>query len=319
VEPRETPDKEPFLPVRQGVVTAGLLSLLLYLSLLGLPLLGVFVAPMAAVPVIQVRAGGRPPVLAWGWPALLLATVAVAGGGTTALGVLVGYLFLVALPATTAEWWSDGGWTEGRWVVVTTVLGLVLVLALTVALSGGDPVGATRAWIHRAGLQAEPMYLDLGFGRGEIALMLDRAERTLGWVLPGMVTGYLVMTVFWLRPRLPFVGLPVETAPFESYRNDEWLPAVFALAGAGTVLLDGVPRWIAVNALVVVLILCFVQGLAIIRAHVARFVGRGLLVRWGLGLICLQVPLVFLVAALGMVDSFRSLRPAAGTDEGRNE
>jgi len=318
VEPRETPDLEPFLPVRLGVVTAGLLSVLLYLSLLGLPLLGVFVAPMAAVPVIQVRAGGRPPVLAWGWPALLLATVAVVGGAT-ALGVLVGYLLLVAWPATTAEWWSEGGWTEGRWVAVTTALGLVLVLALAAALSGGDPVGATRALIHRAGLQAEPMYLDLGFGRGEIALMLDRAERTLGWVLPGMLTGYLVMTLFWLRPRLPFVGLPVEVGPFEQYRNDEWLPAAFAAAGAGTVLLHGVPRWVAVNALMVVLILCFVQGLAIIRAHVARFVGRGLLVRWGLGLICLQVPLVFLVAALGMIDSFRSLRPAAVTDDGRNE
>ncbi len=319
MESGETPGPGPFLPVRQGVVTAGLLSLLLYLSLLGLPLLGFLMAPMAAIPVLSVKAGGRPPVLAWGWPALLLATVAVAGGGQTALMVLFGYLLLVALPAVTVERWAGSGWSEGRWVALTSLAGLALVLGLVLALSAGHPVEVTRAWIHQAGLQAEPMYLDLGFGKGEIALMLDRAERSLGWILPGMVTGYLVLTLFWLRPRLPFVGVPVETAPFEAYRNDEWLPVAFVAGGAGTVLAGGPWRWLAANLLVVVLILCFVQGLAIIRAHVVRFVGRGLLVRWGLGLICLQVPLAFLVMVLGMIDSFHSLRPAAATDDGRME
>jgi len=319
VEPLETPGPGPFLPYQQGVVVGGLLSLLLYLGLFGLPPVGVLVAPLAAIPVLTVKSTGRAPVLAWGWPALLLATVALAGGGTVSMLMLAGYLLIVALPSVTAEWWSDAGWPEGRWVSVTTALGLVFVLVLMAGMSAGHPVQATRSWIHEIGSQVEPMYVDLGFGRGEIALMLDRAERLLGWTLPGMVTGYLILTLFWLRPRLPFVGLPVEAAPFEEYRNDEWLPLAFVLGGAGTALAGGLPRWLAVNVLTAVLILCFVQGLAIIRAHVVRFVGRGLLVRWVLGLICLQVPLAFLVMALGMIDSFHSLRPAAATDDGRME
>ncbi len=306
------------LPVRPGVLTAGILSLLLYLSLVGLPLLGVLVAPMAAVPVLAVRSSGTAPVLAWGWPALVLAAAAWSQG-IPWLILFTGYLLLVALPAASVEWWEAAGWSEGRWVGVATGIALVTILGLTLALTSGDPVAATRLWIHKAGADAESLYTSMGMGKGQAGLMLDRAEGVLGWALPGMVGGYLILTLFWLRPRLQMLRLPVGTVPFEEYRNDDWLPAVFALAGGATLLASGTLRWIAVNLLLTVLILFFVQGLAMIRAHVVRFVGRGVLVRWGLGLICLQPPLVFAVVALGMVDSFRSLRPAPVNDDGRKE
>lgn len=307
------------LPFRPGVLTAGVLSLLLYLSLLGLPLLGVLVAPMSAVPVLSVRGGSAAMTAAWGWPALALAALAGTDHSGAGLALLAGYLMLVVLPSVSISWWSAAGWSEGRWVTVTTGVGLVLILGLVLALSQGHPVEATRAWVHQAAGQAEAMYTNLGMGRGEVGLMMDRAESWLSWMLPGLITGYLVLTLFWLRPRLRLLGLPVQTAPFEAYRNDEWVPAAFAVAGAGTFFLGGAPRWVAVNLLTAVLILCFVQGLAMIRAHVVRFVGRGLLVRWGLGLICLQVPLAFVVMALGMIDSFHSLRPAPASENGRME
>ncbi len=307
------------LPFRPGVLTAGVLSLLLYLSLLGLPLLGVLVAPMAAVPVLSVRGGMRTATVAWGWPALALSLLAGADGSGAGLALLAGYLLLVVLPCVSISWWSTGGWSEGRWVAVTTAVGLALTVALVLALSQGQPLEAIRQWVHRAGGQVEAVYTGLGMARGDVALMMDRAEAWLSWLLPGMVTGYLVMTLFWLRPRLGLLGVGVRTGPFEAYRNDDWLPAAFAVSGAGTLLLAGTWRWVAVNLLVAVLILCFVQGLAMIRAHVVRFAGRGLLVRWGLGLICLQVPLVFVVMALGMIDSFHSLRPAPASENGRTE
>jgi hypothetical protein len=307
------------LPFRPGILTAGVLSLLLYFSLLGLPLLGVLVAPMSAVPVLSVRGGSRAMTVAWGWPALALALLAGADRSGTGLMLLAGYMMLVVLPSVSVSWWSRAGWSEGRWVAVTTGVGLVTILGLVLALSQGHPVEATRAWVHQAAGQAEAMYTSLGMSRGEVGLMMDRAESWLSWILPGLVTGYLVLTLFWLRPRLGLLGLPVQTGPFEAYRNDEWVSAAFALAGAGTLLLRDTPRWVAVNLLVAVLILCFVQGLAMIRSHVVRFVGRGLLVRWGLGLICLQIPLAFVVMALGMIDSFHSLRPAPASENGRTE
>ena len=68
--------------------------------------------------------------------------------------------------------------------------------------------------------------------------------------------------------------------------------------------------------LVTVLILYFVQGLAMIRAHLARWFGRGWLVRWGVVLLCLQIPIPLLVAALGVADSFHPLRPQVDDDGG---
>jgi hypothetical protein len=108
-------------------------------------------------------------------------------------------------------------------------------------------------------------------------------------------------------------------AAFEEYRNDDWLAAGFALAGLGTLFLAGTPRWIAVNVLIAVLILYFVQGLAMIRAHLARWLGKGWLVRWGVALLCLQGPLPLVVAALGIADGFFELRPRTGDDGGKNE
>jgi hypothetical protein len=128
--------------------------------------------------------------------------------------------------------------------------------------------------------------------------------------------GYLVVVLFWMRPRLPLLGLPVKVAPFEEYRNDEWLAVLFVLAGGGTLLFGGTLRWIAINLLVTVLILYFVQGLAMIRAHLARWFGRGWLVRWGVVLLCLQIPIPLLVAALGVADSFHPLRPQVDDDGG---
>jgi hypothetical protein len=167
-----------------------------------------------------------------------------------------------------------------------------------------------------AAADAGELYSALGLAEGEMELALDAAERVASWVLPSLPVIYLVVVLFWIRPRLALLGLPVEAVPFEEYRNDEWLPAVFAAAGIATLMLDGTARWFAVNVLVAVLILYFVQGLAIIRAHLARWVGRGWLVRWGVALLCLQMPLPLLVAVLGVADSFHPLRPRANDDGG---
>ncbi len=109
-----------------------------------------------------------------------------------------------------------------------------------------------------------------------------------------MLEAYLVVLLFWARPRLALLGYPMASGAFEDYRNDEWLAVVFAVSGIGTLALGGTARWAALNVLVVVLILYFVQGLAIIRAHLARWIGRGWLVRWGVVLLSLQVPMPLL-------------------------
>ncbi len=302
-----------------GPIVAGLLSLLIYLSLVGLPLIGVVVAPLSAIPVLSIRLAGRPPVLAWGWPALLLAVAAYVGG-PSAVVLLAGYLLLVALPATTAEAWERAGWSEALWAEVSTAIALVVALLLVAALAWpAPPHEATARWLAEAAERAQAFYGEMGMDRARMSLLLDWWQVSFAWILPSAVVAYVVLALFWLRPRLPLVGFGVGAGPFERYGNDEWVPAAFALGGAGTMLLGGTARWVAANLLGAALILCFVHGLAIIRAHLGRLVGRGWLVRWAVALVAIQMPIALLVAALGLIDPFRRLRPAIPEDHGRLE
>jgi hypothetical protein len=163
---------------------------------------------------------------------------------------------------------------------------------------------------------AKEMYGALGFAEGEIELAFDVSERVIPWVLPGVVVAYLLLILFWIRPRIPMLGYPLEVAPFEEYRGEEWIAAGFAIAGLGALFLAGVPRWVALNLLIAVLLLYFVQGLAMIRAHLARWVGRGWFVRWGVALLCVMWPMPVLVTTLGVADSFFPMRPGPSDDGG---
>jgi len=316
--PREGGPERLARPPRLGPVASTVVCLLLFASLVVLPPVGLFIAPLALIPVLQQVAAGRPSAHIWGPVAGVLALGALVSRAPTAVLPLVFFLLIVSLPASAVEQWRRQGWGEGRWVALTTLSGLVLCLVAGLLLSApADPVASTAALMASAAEETGELYQDMGLSRGEAALYLDMAERTLSWTFPSLPVAYLVVVLFWVRPRLAIFGIPVPAGQFESYRSEEWLPAAFVAAGAGALLLQGTPRWVAVNSLIAVLILYFVHGLAIIRAHLARLVGRGWLVRWGVALVCLQVPLPLLVAALGLGDSFFQLRPRPREDDRR--
>jgi hypothetical protein len=292
-------------------------ALLLVGALFAIPLLGLIIAPLALLPVVHFQAGGRNGFRAWGPVVGLLGVAAAAGMAGFALPLLAAYVFLVVLPAVSVEAWARWRWSEGVWTAVLTLTSAALVMLVVAALAAPlSPMEAVAGWLRSAAEDASEMYAAWGLAQGEVELALDAAERTASWVLPSIPVAYLVAVLFWLRPRLPLLGYPMAAGAFEDYRNDEWLAAVFAVAGIGTLALQGTARWVALNLLVIVLILYFVQGLAIIRAHLARWIGRGWLVRWGVVLLSLQVPMPLFVAALGVADSFHSLRPRVEDDGG---
>jgi hypothetical protein len=302
---------------RLGAAASGLVSLLLVGGLFVIPFFGLLIAPMGALPVIHFQSSGAAGYRAWGPVVALLLVASGAGGAGIAIPLLSAYLLLVVLPAATVEAWMRWRWSEGRWIAVATLIGVTACLAATAMVARPKaPMEAVSGWLRAASDDAGELYAAWGLAEGEVALALDAAERVASWVLPSLPVAYLVVALFWLRPRLALLGLGVDVGAFEDYRNDEWLAAVFAVAGIGTLVLGGTARWVAVNLLIAALILYFVQGLAIIRAHLARWFGRGWLVRWGVVLLCLQGPLPLLVAVLGVADSFHPLRPRADDDGG---
>jgi len=318
-EPTDVQEERQPLPriPRLGAAASGLVSLLLVGALFVIPFFGLLIAPLGVLPILHFQSGGTSGYRAWGPVVILMMLAAGAGAAAVALPLLASYVLLVVLPAATVEEWARRRWSEGRWIAVATLIGVVACLGATaIAASPQAPMEAIAAWLRAASDDASELYAAWGLGEGEVELALDTAERLASWLLPSLPVAYLVAVLFWLRPRLALLGVAVEAAPFEEYRNDDWLAAAFAVAGIGTLVLGGVPRWVALNLLVAVLILYFVQGLAIIRAHLARLVGRGWMVRWGVVLLSLQGPLPVLVAALGVADSFHSLRPRADDDGG---
>ncbi len=302
---------------RLGAAASGLVSLLLVGALFVIPFLGALIAPLGALPVLHFRAGGAPGYRAWGPVAALLLVAAFAGFTDYALPLLAVYSLLVILPSVSVEAWIRWRWGDGQWIAVATFTGTIAVLVVVAGLAlPQTPMEAVSGWLRAASADAAELYGVLGVAQGDVELALDAAERVASWMLPGLVVAYLVVVLFWMRPRLPLLGLPVQAAPFEEYRNDDWLAAAFAVSGIGALVLDGTARWAAINLVLAVLILYFVQGLAMIRAHLARWFGRGWLVRWGVALLCLQGPLPLLVAALGVADSFHPLRPRVDDDGG---
>jgi len=319
VEQPDTPEVEaprPQIP-RLGAAASGLVALLLVGGLFYIPFLGLLIAPLGSLPVLHFQSGGGAGYRAWGPVAALLAIASLGGFAEYTLPLLSGYALIVILPSLTVDAWVRWGLGEARWVAGTVTLGLLAILVVVAAIASPKTPMQLSAEAMRGSLeQSGELYVAMGAQQGDMDLTLDTIEFVGSWFIPSVMMAYLVAVLFWMRPRLPLLGLPVTIAPFEEYRNDEWLTVLLALAGGGTLLLGGTFRWVAINLLVTVLILYFVQGLAMIRAHLVRWFGRGWLVRWGVVLLCVQIPIPLLVAALGVADSFHPLRPQVDDDGG---
>jgi len=302
---------------RFGAGASGLVSLLLVAGVLVVPLFGLLIAPLGLVPVLHFQADGSPGIRAWGWIAALLMVAAVGGFGPFPLALLAAYSLIVVIPAVSVELWAKMGLSEGRWISTTVFAALAVVLmGLAMATMPAGPVEGVTEGMRAAATDAKQMYGAMGFAEGEIELAFDASERVVPWVLPSVITTYVIIMLFWIRPRIPILGYHVQVSDFEDYRGDEWLAAVFALSGIGALFLSGSPKWVALNLLIAALLLYFVQGLAMIRAHLARWIGRGWFVRWGVALICIYPPMPILVMTLGVADSFFPLRPIASDDGG---
>lgn len=309
--------QEPARPPSLGPVASGLVSLFLAGSFVLLGPIALMVAPLAVIPILRFEADRGGSMLVWGPVVVILAAVASAGGGMVALGVLAAYLMVAVLPTVSVIGWRRSGWSEGRWAAVTVMtFALLLVSAAVVATLPHGPVDVVAQWTRSAAQDAGELYTSMGLSRGEIQRAMDQAQWFVAWTLPSMVVFYFVAVLFWVRPRLGLLGLDVPVGAFEDYRSDEWLPLAFAVTGLGAVALSGTLRWVALNLLLPVLALYFVHGLAIIRAHLTRWIGRGWLVRWGVAILALQMPLPAVVALLGLVDAFRPLRPQLNEDGG---
>ena len=293
---------------------AGLFSLLVFVSLVVLPIVGVFLALLSPLPLVHVVATGRPSFIAWGWVAVALVGAVLLWPQAWIVALATGYLLVAVWPAVSVETWLRRQWSTGRWAALVALVALAISAGVMLAVfhPAAPPDALTDLLVRSNG--TNDLVKRLGEAAGSEELVVQ-AARLGAYLAPSAVALYVLWVAFWLRPRLPLLGLHRGSEPIAEYASEEWLPVGFALGGLGWVFAPEPAKWLAANLLVTVLGLYFVHGLAIIFFHLGRRFGGNRWVRLGVVVFALQVPIALVVAALGLTDSFFRLR-RGGADDG---
>jgi uncharacterized protein YybS (DUF2232 family) len=300
-----------------GPGVAGLFSLLVFASLPLLPILGVFLALLAPLPLVHVIAGGRTSFLAWGWVAIALVSAVFLFRAPWLVAVCVGYLLVAVWPTVSIESWLRRQWTTGRWAAIVALVAMGMVAAVATGMFWPTmPGDGLIQLVSRTMAGASELVKALGEGAGGEELMA-RAMRTAAYLTPALAAMYVLTGALWLRPRLPLLGLPRGSEPFPLYSSEEWLPVGFVVGGLGWVFAPEPYKWLAANLLVTVLGLYFVHGLAIILFYLGRRFGMNRWVRLGVVVLALQIPVALVFSALGLADTFFGLRRGGAYDGGR--
>lgn len=300
-----------------GPALAGVLSLLVFASLLLVPFLGVLTAMLAPLPLVHLASTGRPTVLGWGWVAICLAGAALVTQATWLVVLLIGYLAVAVWPPVTVEVWARRRWSSGRWLALVTLGVLALAVGVGVAASYPAHPGERLAEAMTATAGGTEAMLRVLSPAGRFSPeLLAEALKAAAYLMPSVASLYVLAVAMWLRPRLRVLGFDVGGEAFHMVRAEEWLPLGFAVGGLGWVFASGVAKWFAANLLVVVLGLYFVAGLAIIHFYLGRRLGSNRWIRLAVALFALQIPVALTVAVAGLIDGFFPLRRGAGWDGG---
>src|SRR5664280_2801276 len=145
------PSKPPSLRF-VGPGMAGLFSLLVFASLPLLPLVGVFLALLASLPLVHVVATGRPSFLAWGWVAVGVAGAVLVWHQPWMVAATAGYLLVAVWPAVSVETWLRRPWSTGRWAAIVALVALgIAVAVMTAVVYPAAPADALTQMFARAG------------------------------------------------------------------------------------------------------------------------------------------------------------------------
>lgn len=284
------------------------------------PVAAPFLLPVSTARLARTLFLVRTPVRAL---ALAAATLPVAFLVGTVLAPAGGFLSLiaadafVALPALAVLAGARDGRRGDELALlvsaVTAIGGLSILLGAAVA-TGRDPGWAlSEAWTAQ-GPHLIETYRSMGWPESSLGALreaIDLVKEVLAEHIPGVILavsvlyGVVVVYPFGRLAGLP--SRPLEAPSFAAFRTPLAAAAVFVPAGVAAAIGSGVPRRVAVDLLMVLAVLFFLRGLAIIRALLDR--GRvGLLGRALAYALAIQMPFSAILALGGLFDEFLDLR-----------
>jgi hypothetical protein len=237
-----------------------------------------------------------------------------------AKGVSVSLFFLMqsGIMAAALVWFLCSGRSGTRSLMYAVALNLGALLLMAVALGvgqGSDPNALIVREIDQSVAQWLALSEKAGMKGEELQMLRDgmqQAKHLLKSVYPALVVGWVVLVagmnlllVSLVARRLP-VTLNLER--FNQFRNPD--PLVWLLIAAGFALLlpASIDNRVALNALIVICICYFVQGLAVVAGLFDRFAVPGLLRNLLYLFMLLQPYLLVAVTVLGIFDIWGDFR-----------
>ena len=250
---------------------------------------------------------------------VLLTAVMVALTGTQAAALM--YLIQFGLPGAVLPWLLNRGmaWDKATVIVLWTMVAVSLVGLLTVsAVTGQSPVAMAGDLIGkeisqtRTAMQEMFAVADMTVDqRQDVSAAIDGMATFLQQAYPGIaitVAGLMTLGLVFLLSLFARGRYTVPGRAFPEWKAPEQLVWVLIVAGFLVVFADGLPATFALNLLVMLLPVYFLQGLAVIDCFFRRKAFSPIFRAIGYVLVTLVNPLPLLVTGIGVFDLWADFR-----------
>lgn len=309
-----TTQADPALAARLKAALFGMIgSFVLFAAYLAIPPIGIFSGILAPFPAAFNR-------LVHGRLTACILTLGVTAATTALFGFFAGALYLgmcavigLFMPELLAR-----GLSGSRTLFWTTAANLTVLFAAVVlysASSGIDLRQVISAEITSSMTQAAALYEKSGV-QGEDLDLVKRSMKTASDMLlrlyPAMITlMYVIMAgcnLALLKKTTPVTGISLNVAEFSSFKNPDLLVWLLIATGFSLLLPAAVVTTPALNILLLLALLYFIQGMAVVSVLISRQSFSGML-RIGLYvMLVIQPYLAVLIAGIGLCDLWVDFR-----------
>lgn len=288
-------------------------SFVLFAAYLAIPPIGIFSGMLAPFPAAHTRLlHGRLPAC--------IVTLGATAAVTALFGLFAGCLYLgmcgtigLFMPELLARGFS--GSRALFWTTSANVVVLALGIAIYSVSTGGSLQQLIAAEITSSMTQAAAIYENSGVKGDDLELLkqtMKMVAELLRRLYPALMTVILIImagcNLALLKKTTANTGTPLNIGEFNSFRNPEMLVWVLIAAGFSLLLPSSLITIPALNILLLVSLLYFLQGMAVVSILISRQSLSGLL-RIGLYIMLVIQPyLAALIAGIGLCDLWVDFR-----------
>ena len=249
--------------------------------------------------------------------ALTLLMVLLTGGPTQAIM----YLIQFGIPGAVLPWLlqRNMAWDKAvvmvLWVMIVASLGGLLIFSVA---AGESPLAMAGGLIDREIGQTSAAMQEMFEGadlpadqREEVARAVENMAAFLQKAYPGIVltvAGLMVLGLVLLLSLLARGRYTLPGKPFPEWKAPEQLVWLLILSGFMVAFADGMAATVALNLLVILLPVYFLQGLAVIDCFFRRKAFSPVIRTIGYLLVTLVNPLPMLVTGIGVFDLWADFR-----------